>query len=202
MKANLIRGIAELRQYLGRGSGELAMSFLPAQFISLGIINANVAIGYASHLDSMPSSVTVANWTTALATVLLVVGALLTAIYARRTYITQSEHSRRAQAESVFVRVLELAESGYRVSAINMGNQRIYDLGVTVSGQGATLNYESVLPDTVSDLMPGEEIQLPREAPIKLAGFNPGEVSATLRFRDAAGSRWQVTDRGQLTELA
>jgi hypothetical protein len=154
------------------------MSSLPDHFVSLGVTNANDAIRHALRVYGMPSSNAVANWITALATVLLVVGALLTALYARRTYLSQTRKARRAQAESVFTQVQELSEGKYRISVVNASSQPIYDLGVVVNGEGATLK----LPGIIAYLMPGEQVELPREAPIKFDGFSLGEISATVRF--------------------
>ncbi len=145
--------------------------------------------------------ITVATWILALVTALLV-------IYARKAYLAQRQQlrdqralnakqvrdSRRAQAERVFTRVQELPNGEYSVCAVNRSDSPIYEVRVILNA------YKSDFSD-FSELMPGEEIEVSQEGPIKLDDFNPCEISAAIRFRDAAGVRWQATDQGELQEV-
>jgi hypothetical protein len=171
------------------------MAFLLDQHVLLGLSNANVAVGHSQRAEGVFPSIAVATWIGAFATALL-------GIYATHALIKQRRESRRAQAERVFAQVQELGGK-YSVFVANTSDRPIYDVGVTISGHhGTTMHYERELPDVISHLMPSEKIEVPREGPTEVAdGFSPGEISAAIRFRDAAGHRWHTTDRGELREI-
>jgi hypothetical protein len=151
-------------------------------------------------------SLLAATWTSAIATVLLVIGAVVTAFYARNAYRDQSRQTgllqeqalrdigqrRSAQASQVFTwleeRPFDGNDSDLRTAACvrNTSGQPVYDIELGLEpGKGSERRWPV--------LMPGAEDQLP--------GLGTSRRRAWIRFRDSAGVRWQATSDGQLTEL-
>lgn len=159
-------------------------------------------------------SLLAATWTSAIATVLLVIGAVVTALYARNAYIDQSRQTRllqdqadrdigqrrRAQASQVFTWVENRPFDGnaedLRAAACikNTSGQPVYDI---VLGLGPGTGKGSARWPV---LMPGAE----KERPGLGTGFaveqRPG-WQIWIKFRDSAGVRWEATSDGHLTEL-
>jgi hypothetical protein len=139
---------------------------------------------------------------TAVATVALAAGAIITAIFAIAAFLKQSrevgllqeqasreaEDRRKAQAVQVFVAVGGLTpDMTDEVRLVNSSGQPIYDLSASWA-DGAELQ-------RVPHLMPGDVYPFFAEPPAGAAG--PPVV--WLHFRDAAGLRWRTTSQGQLT---
>jgi hypothetical protein len=163
-------------------------------------------------------SLLAATWTSAIATALLVIGAVITAFYARNAYREQSRQTlevreqtrllqeqadrdigqrRRAQATQVFVwmemRPYDGNHEDMRWAACikNASGQPVYDIELGI-GLGIGLGSDRSLPV----LMPGKDYEL--------AGFGTDFADGRqiwITFRDSAGVRWRATSDGQLTEL-
>jgi hypothetical protein len=148
----------------------------------------------------------------AVATVLLFVGAVFTVFYARSAYREQCRQTRflqeqadrdigqrrRAQASEVFAwvekRPFDGKDDDLRALACirNTSRQPVYDIELGLeagSGKGSDRRWPV--------LMPGAEEQLPGLG----TGFDDGRKQIWIAFRDSAGVRWQATSDGQLTEL-
>ena len=141
---------------------------------------------------------------TAVATGVLALFAIVTAVFAFLAFRKQSnevgllveqadreaEDRRKAQAAKVFVAVGGLTpDMADEVRMRNSSDQPIYDLAASCA-DGAELQ-------RVPHLMPGDEYLFFAAAPAD-AAVPP---VAWLDFRDAAGLRWRTTSRGQLTGL-
>jgi hypothetical protein len=153
-------------------------------------------------------SLLAAAWTSAIATMALVVGAGITAAYAIRAFRKQSEQTRllqeqvardiglrcRAQASRVFAWVEQRAFNGnpedMRAAACirNTSSQPVYDVAL---GLGETQDQRWPV------LMPGDEHVTPGLG----TAFANAQRPAWATFRDSAGIRWHTTADGQLTEL-
>lgn len=164
-------------------------------------------------------SLLAATWTSAIATVLLVIGAVVTALYARNAYREQSRQTRevreqtrllqeqanrdirqrsRAQASQVFTwvenRPFDGNDDELRAAACikNTSGQPVYDI---LLGQGPTPGKGGQQRWPV--LMPGADDHW-----LGLGtGFADGRGQVWITFRDSEGVRWQATSDGQLTEL-
>ena len=157
-------------------------------------------------------SLLAATWTSAIATVLLVIGAIVAAFYARNAYREQSRQTRllreqadrdirqrrRAQASQVFTwvekRPFDGNDKDLRSAACikNTSEQPVYDIELGL-GPGAGKGSERRWPV----LMPGADDQLPGLG----TDFGDGHRQIWITFRDSAGVRWQATSDGQLTEV-
>jgi hypothetical protein len=165
-------------------------------------------------------SLAAATWTSAIATVLLVFGAVATALYARNAYREQSRQTRevreqtrllqeqadrdigqrhRAQATQVFtwveMRPFDGRADDMRAAAriMNASGQPVYDIEL---GLGLTVD-DRRIDRRLPVLMPGIDYEL-----VGLGtDFADGRRQIWITFRDAAGVRWRVTSDGQLTEL-
>jgi len=163
-------------------------------------------------------SLLVATWTSAVATMLLVVGAAITAVYARNAYREQSRQTRevqeqtrmlreqadrdirqrrRAQATQVFtwieMRPYDGNDKDMRPAACikNASSQPVYDIELGL-GLGAVPGTDRTLPV----LMPGKDYEL-----VGLGtDFTNGQRQIWVAFRDSAGTRWRATSEGQLDE--
>ncbi len=139
---------------------------------------------------------------TAVATGVLALFAIVTAVFAFLAFRKQSkevgllveqaareaEDRRKAQAAKVFVAVGGLTpDMADEVRIRNSSDQPIYDL-VASWADGAELQ-------RVPHLMPRDEYPFFADAPAD--AVMPPVV--WLDFRDAAGLRWRTTSRGQLT---
>jgi hypothetical protein len=139
---------------------------------------------------------------TAVATGVLALFAIVTAVFAFLAFGKQSqevgllaeqaareaEDRRKAQAAKVFVAVGGLTpDMADEVRMHNSSDQPIYDL-VASWADGAELQ-------RVAHLMPGDEYPFFAGAPAD--AVVPPVV--WLGFRDAAGLRWRTTSRGELT---
>jgi hypothetical protein len=165
-------------------------------------------------------SLTAATWTGAIATVLLVFGAVATALYARNAYREQSRQTReireqtrllqeqadrdirqrhRAQATQVFtwveMRPYDGKAEDMRPAARikNASGQPVYDIEL-----GLGLGVDKARVDRrLPVLMPGNDYEL-----VGLGtDFADGRGQIWITFRDAAGVRWRTTSDGRLTEL-
>jgi hypothetical protein len=150
-----------------------------------------------------PFSILNPTWIGALATAGLLIGAIVTAWYARKAFREQSkqvkllqeqadrdiEQRRRAQAAKVFITVGGVPpHMPEEIRIFNTSEQPIYDLVAAYSGDNAELQ-------RLPFLMPGEHRFM---AGIQdAAGIMP---PVWLDFRDAAGQHWRTTSRGELTE--
>lgn len=163
---------------------------------------------------------------TAVATAVLAVFAIVTAWYARRAFLKQSEEvreqgneiqraaadRRRAQAAQVFTwldrhsdirlgqaQVAAGAIRGETVTAFvrNTSKQPVYDPEF-VWYLDDDLAPVVINPEPLPILLPGEEAERVRPIP---AGAAASQFSAVLRFRDAAGVRWQRRPDGYLDEI-
>ena len=138
---------------------------------------------------------------TAVATALLALFAIVTAVFALLAFCKQSqevgllldqatreaEDRRKAQAAMVFAALGgRTPDMEGLVRLVNSSGQPIYDLFASWSDDAA--------PPSLPHLMPGEEHRFSVSVP-------PGAAPLVLRldFRDAAGLRWRTTSRGQLT---
>jgi len=165
-------------------------------------------------------SLVAATWTGAIATVLLVLGAVATALYARNAYREQSRQTgeireqtrllqqqadrdikqrRRAQATQVFtwveMRPFDGRADDMRSAAciMNASAQPVYDIEL---GLGLTVDAHRV-DRRLPVLMPGKDYEL-----VGLGtDFTDGRGQIWITFRDASGGRWRATSDGQLTEL-
>jgi hypothetical protein len=159
-------------------------------------------------------SLLAATWMSAVATVLLFIGAVFTVFYARNAYREQCRQTgllreqadrdisqrRRAQASQVFAwvenRPFDGNDEDLRAAACikNTSGQPVYDV---VLGLGPGAGKGSARWPV---LMPGAE----KERRGLGTGFavdqRPG-WPIWIKFRDSAGVRWQATSDGQLTEL-
>jgi hypothetical protein len=160
-------------------------------------------------------SLLAATWTSAIATALLVIGAVVTAFYARNAYREQSRQTgevreqtrllqeqadrdirqrRRAQATQVFtwveMRPYDGNDEDMRLAACikNASGQPVYDIQLGV-GKGS----DRSLPV----LMPGADYELAGLG----TDFADGRRRIWITFRDSAGVRWRATSDGQLTDL-
>jgi hypothetical protein len=139
---------------------------------------------------------------TAVATAVLALFAIVTAVFAFLAFRKQSREvgllqeqatreaaeRRRAQAAKVFAAIGgQRPDMAGLIRVINSSGQPIYDVVVSWSG-GAELPNEP-------RLLPGEEhrfsVAVPEDAVIPPVVW--------LDFRDAAGLRWRTTSQGQLT---
>lgn len=164
-------------------------------------------------------SLLAATWTSAIATALLVIGALVAAFYARNAYREQSRQTRevrdqtrllqeqadrdirqrhRAQAAQVFtwveMRPYDGNDKDMRPAACikNASEQPVYDIELRLE-LGVGKGSDRSLPV----LMPGKDYQL-----VGLGtDFAGGRRQIWITFRDSAGTRWRATSGGQLTEL-
>jgi hypothetical protein len=150
----------------------------------------------------------IATWIAAVATVVLAIGAIVTAMYAIKGYRKQSQQTRlfqqqvdgdiaqrrRSQASQVFAwiepRPFEGNSEDLRLTGCvrNTSQQPVYDI---------SLNLEDKMGGGKPVLLPNEEMSLPG---LGLA-FAKGE-SVWARLRDAAGVHWRVDANGQLAETA
>lgn len=153
-------------------------------------------------------SLLAATWTSAMATVVLAIGAIVTAVYAGKAYRKQAEQTRllqvqanrdieqrrRTQASQVFTwiekRPFTDDSQDMREAACirNTSSQPVYDIAL---GLGETPKHHWPV------LMPGSEHVRPGLGTAFITGQRP--VWAT--FRDSAGNRWRAGAGGQLTEL-
>lgn len=153
-------------------------------------------------------SLLAATWTSAIATVLLVAGAAITAWLAGKAYLSQVSQTRllaeqaardiaqrrRTQASQVFAWVQDLPFAGdpadMRPAACvrNTSSQPIYDLALGL-GDGEDQRWPV--------LMPGDEVDRCGLG----TSFASGERPVWATFRDANEVRWQITAGGKLTEL-
>jgi hypothetical protein len=145
-----------------------------------------------------------ATWVGAIATVGLFFGAVITALYAIKTFRAQDqqlkqdmEQRRRAQAASVYIeQVQEMNKDSSLYGTItkstvhNTSRLPIYDLRVTwYKGTTQLEEYnqlKSLMPDTSHKFERGERTK---------------ELRAVVNFRDAAGIRWQRASDGTLQEV-
>ncbi len=153
-------------------------------------------------------SLLAATWTSAIATVVLAIGAGIAAAYAIKAYRKQSEQTRllqnqagrdieqrrRDQASHVFAWVEQRAfndnPEDMRAAACirNTSNQPVYDISL---GLGETGDQHWPV------LMPGHEHVRPGLG----TAFASGQRSVSATFRDSAGLRWHTTADGQLRDL-
>jgi len=145
-----------------------------------------------------------ATWVGAVATVGLLIGAVVTARYAIKTFHAQDEQlkqdmeqRRRAQAAGVYVEHVQKPQEttgAYRTIATatvhNTSRLPIYDLRVTW--------YKGTTPeegtDRLKSLMPGGSHTFERKAHVR-------ELLTVVGFYDATGIRWQRSSDGKLEDL-
>jgi hypothetical protein len=159
-------------------------------------------------------SLLVATWTGALATVGLLIGAGITAWYAKKAFREQSREvallqeqvkneqrdrareaadRRRAQAAKVFIWVTESTDQSEPVIHVrNTSEQPIHELIISWAGDAVPM---PVVTSEGGPLMPGEENVF------DVADLAHADSAVWLGFRDAAGLRWRTTSRNELTEL-
>lgn len=153
-------------------------------------------------------SLLIATWIGAIATVVLAVGAVVTAWYAIKAYRDQSkqtrllqdqtirdiEFRRRAQASGVFVWVEDRAyddnPDDMRAAACirNTSNQPVYDVALGL-GEAIEKCWAVLMPE-------GEHVRPGLGTP-----FADGTRPVWAEFRDSAGVRWRADAMGGLTEL-
>ena len=139
---------------------------------------------------------------TAVATAVLALFAIVTAVFAFLAFRKQSREvgllleqaareareRRRAQAAKVFAAIGgQRPDMAGLIRISNSSDQPIYDLAVSWAG-GAELPREP-------RLLPGEQHRFR----VALAGDAVIPPVVRLDFRDAAGLRWRTTSQGQLT---
>lgn len=175
------------------------------------ILGFGVLFGLGVYYRERWDWLVIPTWITAIATLGLFVGAVITAIYAQKTFAGQLEewrgqrgHDRRRQAELVSAWWGDESGEEGRSGAFvrNASGAPIYQAGVTVLDPGDEYGCAKV-----------QELVLP---PNEMAKFFPIDVPAlgqtqvdgrgTIRrvkvcFTDAAGVRWMRNQFGRLTEL-
>jgi hypothetical protein len=159
-------------------------------------------------------SLLMATWTGALASVGLLIGAAITAWYARRAFREQSQEvallqeqvkneqcnrtreaadRRKAQAAKVFIWVTDPEDqSGPVVNVRNTSEQPVYELAITWADAAVPM---PVVTSDGGPFMPGVENAF------DVPGLAGTDIAVWLDFRDAAGLRWRTTSRGDITEL-
>lgn len=170
---------------------------------------------------------TVPAWIAAIAGVVLAIGVITAAWFARKAFNVLSAHLaaqheltaqlaealqlhgrelqitidelRRAQACKVFI---DLDRSGSRVSTAvrNSSDQPVYDLYLI--WQLGTVRLGK--PDRLARLLPGDQVCFERgsEAADGDAPADATAINAFLTFRDSAGVRWTVREDGTLSDVA
>ena len=152
-------------------------------------------------------SLQAATWTGAIATVGLVIGAAVTAIFAIMAFHKQSEEvrvlkseaaramgeRRRAQATQIFTWADERPianDADMRPAAClrNASHAPIYDVH---------LGWDKTAQSSREVLLPDQEHVIPGAGTV----IADGKVPVWAEFRDCAGVRWRTTSRGKLTEL-
>jgi hypothetical protein len=174
---------------------------------------------HASHLihvvhtaNSTATSLLLATWIVAVATAGLLVGAVITAIYAARAFSKQSEgiklareqsdrdiqQRRQAQAAQVFIVIASgvPASPGVQVltEASNTSRQPVYDIAVKWRMNTGEFGAVAFKPQ----LMPEET---GRFVQTWTADLGISGLGVKIEFRDAAGVHWRTNDRGELAEL-
>lgn len=172
-----------------------------------------------------------ATWIAAIATVVLAIGVIAAAWFARTASVALSrqlttqqaliaqlaealqlqarelgqshDERRRAQACRVFIELDRVVQSPGHVTATvrNTSDQPVYDMYVI--WQLGTVRMGK--PDPVARLLPGEQVTFERghrTADTDVAPSDPSALSAFLTFRDTAGVRWTVREDGTLSDVA
>ena len=172
-------------------------------------------------------SLTVPTWIAAIATVVLAIGVIIAALFARKASSVLSgqlaahheltaqlaevlqlqakelhitvEERRRAQACKVFIE-LDRGERAAAAAVRNSSDQPVYDLYV-IWQLGTTRMGK---PDRAARLLPGSQVSFERkyEPGDGEAPADPTAINAFLTFRDTAGIRWTVREDGTLSDLA
>jgi hypothetical protein len=175
-----------------------------------------------------PDPLAAPTWALAIATMVLAVGAIVTALFAVLAWRNQSAEvhlqreeiertaadRRRAQAARVYTWYSRMraapgpgnAEEGVRLWPTlhikNSSDQPVYGLIVDWYFQDRINLSRPLIPGlTVGEFMPGQEIE--REPPPsarKLPAGHADDLLAEVRFRDAAGYEWLRTKDGNLVQ--
>jgi hypothetical protein len=174
------------------GSVCLFVGFLVGMFI----------FGSPWHLP--PNWGDIPTWISAIATVGLLVGAIITAIYAAKAFGAQatelavlkdqrdrdSKERRRAQAAKVFIGVPHNPPRMIQPYAQNASDYPIFDAQFWYSGEDGIVG-----PDDLGPIMPGPVVHNGRQMPEAEA-----REHAILTFRDAEGIRWVRMPDGTFDE--
>ena len=179
---------------------------LPLSGICLfaGFLVGMLIFGSPWHLP--PAWGDIPTWITAIATVGLLAGAIITAVYAVRTFgeqarqvallveenNRQANERRRAQAAAVYIGVQRAGNRLVQPAAYNASTLPVFDAEFWYSGPGGLSG-----PDDLGMIMPGP------------VGHNGQQMSydealrqAILTFRDADGGCWIRMPDGTLREQA
>lgn len=190
----------------------IAAALVPLHRPTTQAPRANPALHVVHSDGGTTISILWATWITALSTAGLLVGAVITAIYAAKALRKQSEEvtlareqaerdtqeRRHAQAAQVFIVIATgvPASSGVLLEAraSNTSQQPVYDIEV----QWRTSEGQFGQPMVKPQLLPKEITTFPQHwtADQGITG-----LGVSMAFRDAAGIHWRSTDRGELTEL-
>lgn len=167
-----------------------------------GFILAMLIFGSPWHLP--PAWGDIPTWITAIATIGLLIGAVITAVYAVKDFRDQArqiaglqkenerqaDERRRAQARSVFIAVPPRSMRLVQPAAHNASDYPIFGAQFWYDGPG-----DLVGPDELGMIMPG---------PVALNGrqmsYDEAVEGAILTFRDAEGISWIRLPGGVLKE--
>jgi hypothetical protein len=173
---------------------------------------------------------TVPTWIAAVATVVLAIGVVVVAWFARKAFDVLSrqltaqheltaqlaevlqlharelhqaiDERRRSQACRVFIDLGRSEQAPGLVTATirNSSDQPAYDLYVI--WQRGTVRMGK--PDAVARLLPGDQVSFERtsQADDSDPPADPAAVNAFLTFRDTVGVRWTVREDGTLSDVA
>jgi hypothetical protein len=164
-------------------------------------------------------SLLVATWTSAIATALLVFGAVATELYARNAYREQSRQTGQIREQTRLLQ--EQADRDIRQRRRSQATQvftwvemRPYDGSTEDMRPTARIKNASGQPvyDIELGLRLGEVEQTDRRLPVlmsdndyELVGlgtdFADGQRQIWITFRDSQGVRWRTISDGQLTEI-
>lgn len=175
-------------------------------------------------------SVDLPAWITAIATVGLLAGAVITAIFAVKAFRKQAREvdllqkqaerdiydRRRAQARLVFISLIDppaehdsAAAAAQMDAVIRARDETVVQLAATVSNTSRQPVYDvsarwRVGGEPLGDLQVEPQV-MPGEAVQSTQSWSASSgitgLSVTLHFSDAAGVRWRTTDRGALAEV-
>ena len=167
---------------------------------SAGFLLGLLIFGKPWHLP--PAWGDIPTWITGIATAGLLVGAIITAVYAVKTFRGQAEQiailrkendrqadeRRRAQAAAVYIGIPPRSIRLVQPAAYNASKVPVYDAQFWYSGPGGVDG-----PDNLGVIAPGPTGLNGRQIP-----YEEAVEHAILTFRDAEGARWVRMPGGAL----